>query len=83
MSDSVVIGKDLKVHEKSLDASASILDLETDLNFRDTCRIIGRALGYIRYFPYRFTLKFLLFAISLMTPGRIPSMLVPRLCSHS
>ena len=72
MSDSVVIGKDLKVHEKSLDASASILDLETDLNFRDTCRIVGRALGYIRYFPYRFTLKFLLFAISLMTPLILP-----------
>ena len=72
MSDSVVIGKDLKVHEKSLDASASILDLETDLNFRDTCRIIGRALGYIRYFPYRFALKFLLFAISLMTPLILP-----------
>jgi ABC-type multidrug transport system fused ATPase/permease subunit len=72
MSDSVVIGKDLKVHEKSLDISASILDLDTDLNFRDTCRIIGRALGYIRYFPYRFTLKFLLFAISLMTPLILP-----------
>ena len=72
MSDSVVIGKELKVHEKSLDVSASILDLDTDLNFRDTCRIIGRALGYIRYFPYRFALKFLLFAISLMTPLILP-----------
>ena len=72
MSESVVIGKDLKEHEQSLDAAASTLDLETDLNFRDTCRVIGRALTYIRYFPYRFMAKFLLFAMSLMTPLIMP-----------
>ncbi len=72
MSESVVIGKDLKEHEQSLDAAASSLDLDTDLNFRDTCRVIGRSLTYIRYFPYRFTAKFLLFAMSLMTPLIMP-----------
>ena len=72
MSESVVIGKDLKEHEQSLDAAASTLDLDTDLNFRDTCRVIGRALTYIRYFPYRFMAKFLLFAMSLMTPLIMP-----------
>ena len=72
MSESVVIGKDLKKHEQSLDAAASTLDLDTDLNFRDTCRVIGRALTYIRYFPYRFMAKFLLFAMSLMTPLIMP-----------
>ncbi len=72
MSESVVIGKDLKEHEQSLDAAASSLDLDTDLNFRDTCRVIGRSLTYIRYFPYRFMAKFLLFAMSLMTPLIMP-----------
>ena len=72
MSESVVIGKDLKKHEQSLDAAASTLDLDTDLNFRDTCRVIGRALTYIKYFPYRFMAKFLLFAMSLMTPLIMP-----------
>ena len=72
MSESVVIGKDLKKHEQSLDAAASTLDLDTDLNFRDTCRVIVRALTYIRYFPYRFMAKFLLFAMSLMTPLIMP-----------
>ena len=55
-----------------LDAAASTLDLDTDLNFRDTCRIIGRALTYIRYFPFRYSAKFALFGLSLMTPLVLP-----------
>ncbi len=72
MSESVVTGKTLEAHERSLDAAASTLDLDTDLNFRDTCHVIGRALTYIRYFPYRFLAKFVLFATSLMTPLVLP-----------
>ena len=72
MSESVIMGKSLEAHERSLDATASPLDSDTDLGFRDTCRVIGRALTYIKHFPYRFTAKFVLFAISLMTPLVLP-----------
>ena len=72
MSESVIMGKSLEAHERSLDAAASPLDSDTDLGFRDTCRVIGRALTYIKHFPYRFTAKFVLFAISLMTPLVLP-----------
>ena len=72
MTESVVIGKSLEAHERSLDAAASPLDSDTDLNFRDTCRVVGRALTYIRYFPYRYLAKFVLFAASLMTPLVLP-----------
>ena len=58
--------------EEALDAAASNLDVGTDLSFRETCRVIGRALTYIRFFPYRFTAKFLLFGISLATPLILP-----------
>ena len=72
MSEAGVVGKSLAAHERSLDAAASGLDLDTDLNFRDTCRVIGRALTYIRHFPIRFLAKFVLFAASLMTPLILP-----------
>ena len=72
MSESVIMGKSLEAHERSLDAAASSLDSDTDLGFRDTCRVIGRALTYIKHFPYRFAAKFVLFAISLMTPLVLP-----------
>jgi ATP-binding cassette subfamily B protein len=62
----------LSEREKALDSAASTLDLETDLNFRQTCRLVGRAISYIRFFPVRFSIKFLLFAISLMTPLILP-----------
>ena len=62
----------LKAHEQALDTAASNLDLDTDVNFRQTCRLIGRALTYIKYFPWRFAAKFLLFALSLMTPLILP-----------
>jgi ABC-type multidrug transport system fused ATPase/permease subunit len=62
----------LKDRERALDAAASDLDLETDLNLRQTLRIIGRALSYIKYFPWRFTAKFSLFGLSLLTPLILP-----------
>lgn len=62
----------LKTHEQALDAAASDLDFDTDLNFRQTCRVVGRALTYIKYFPWQFVAKFVLFAISLATPLILP-----------
>ncbi len=62
----------LAAREQALDVAASSLDLETDLNFRQTCRVIGRALTYIKFFPGRFTAKFILFAISLASPLILP-----------
>ena len=59
--------------EEALDVAASNLDVGTDLSFRETCRVIGRALTYIRFFPYRFAAKFVLFGISLATPLILPS----------
>jgi len=62
----------LKAHEAALDAEASSLDSHTDLNFRETLAIVGRALTYIRYFPVRFTTKFFLMWLSLLSPLILP-----------
>lgn len=64
--------KSLQDRERALDAAASGLDLDTDLNFRQSCGVVARAVSYIKYFPVRFTVKFLLFGLSLATPLILP-----------
>ncbi|MYF31059.1 MAG: ABC transporter ATP-binding protein [Gammaproteobacteria bacterium] len=58
--------------ERKLDAAASPLDVHTDTNFRETLRLVGRAISYIRYFWVRFTAKFLLMWLSLLSPLILP-----------
>lgn len=62
----------LRSREKALDQSANVLDLDTDLNFRQTLRIVGRGLKYIRFFKLRFAAKFFLMWLSLLTPLILP-----------
>lgn len=62
----------LAERERDLDIAASPLDLDTGLDLRQTLRVVGRSLGYIKYFPGRFAAKFGLFAISLATPLVLP-----------
>ena len=62
----------LRSREKALDQSANVLDLDTDLNFRQTLRIVGRGLKYIRFFKLRFAGKFFLMWLSLLTPLILP-----------
>ena len=62
----------LQAFERQLDASASPLDAETDLSLRQTLAVVWRAVAYIRYFPLRFTAKFSLMWLSLLTPLILP-----------
>lgn len=61
-----------KQQEQALDAAASSLDDHTDVSFREAAALVGRALGYIRYFPVRFATKFFLMWLSLLTPLILP-----------
>ena len=58
--------------ERKLDAAASPLDVHTDTDFRETLRLVVRAMSYIRYFWGRFTAKFLLMWLSLLSPLILP-----------
>ncbi|MCY3838543.1 MAG: hypothetical protein OXH09_07880, partial [Gammaproteobacteria bacterium] len=46
--------------ERRLDTAASPLDIHTDTNFRETLRLVLRAVSYILYFKARFAAKFLM-----------------------
>lgn len=63
----------LRERERLLDGKAGVLDLETDIGFRQTLRILVRALGYARYFKARIAAKFVLNALGTI----IPLMLMP------
>ena len=58
--------------ERRLDAAASPLDVHTDTNFRETLALVWRAVTYIGYFWGRFTAKFLLMWLSLLSPLVLP-----------
>jgi len=58
--------------ERQLDVAANPLDVDTDLNFRETCRIVWRALTYLKYFKTRFALKCFFVGIALLTPLVLP-----------
>ncbi len=50
----------LREKEKALDHSASALDVQTDIPFREVLRIFARALSYMRFFKARIAAKFAL-----------------------
>jgi ABC-type multidrug transport system fused ATPase/permease subunit len=72
VSDATLPKPSLKQHEQALDAEASSLDTQTDVNFRETLALVGRALTFIKYFPVRFATKFFLMWLSLLSPLILP-----------
>jgi ABC-type multidrug transport system fused ATPase/permease subunit len=72
MSEAIIDTRSLREKEAGLDQAANLLDRHTDPNFRETLRLVGRGLGYIRYFKVRFTLRAILFWLSLMSPLILP-----------
>ena len=62
----------LAAFERTLDANASPLDVDTDLRFRQTLAVVWRAVAYIRFFPLRFAAKFFIMWLSLATPLILP-----------
>ena len=70
MSETAHLGK--REQERQLDAAANPLDVDTDIGFREACRIIGRALGYLSYFKVRFALKCFFVSTALLTPLILP-----------
>ena len=65
-------GAGLVAFERTLDATASPLDTETDLGLRETLRVVWRGVAYIRHFPVRFATKFFIMWLSLLTPLVLP-----------
>jgi ABC-type multidrug transport system fused ATPase/permease subunit len=72
MADTTEVKSSLRSAEANLDKAAHTLDTHTDTNFRETLRIVGRGISYIKYFKLRFTLRALLFWLSLMSPLILP-----------
>ena len=62
----------LAAFERGLDATASPLDMDTDLRFRQALAVVWRAVAYIRFFPLRFATKFFIMWLSLLTPLILP-----------
>ena len=48
----------LREDEKALDERASLADLETDIDYRRTFRIIGRSVLFVRYVWLRYVISF-------------------------
>jgi|TARA_Y100000310_G_scaffold337382_2_gene424328 ABC-type multidrug transport system fused ATPase/permease subunit len=62
----------LRSTEAGLDRAAHPLDLHTDTDFRETLRIVGRGISYIKYFKVRFLLRAAIFWLTLMSPLILP-----------
>jgi len=58
--------------EQQLDAGASLLDLQTDIGFVETVRVIWRATTYLKYLKARFALKCFFVGLALLTPLVMP-----------
>ncbi len=61
--------------DKALDQTASGLDTNTDIGLRETLRILGRGVSYMRYFWGRFILKLSLNLLALVPPLVLPFVL--------
>ena len=72
MANTTLTPSSLRAREQRLDAEASPLDTYTDPNFRETLRLVLRAVSYIGYFKARFAAKFLIMWLSLLTPLVLP-----------
>lgn len=56
----------LREKEKQLDRSASVLDVDTDISFRETLRIFLRVISYFRFFKARIAAKFAFMTLELV-----------------
>ena len=72
MAEATVTPGSQRDQERRLDAAASPLDVHTDTDLRETLRLVGRSISYIRYFWGRFIAKFLLMWLSLLSPLILP-----------
>lgn len=72
MTETLDVKPSLRHSEAGLDQAANLLDVHTDTNFRETLRLVGRGISYIKYFKVRFLLRALLFWLSLMSPLILP-----------
>ena len=64
-----------RMKEKALDMAASGLDTDTDIDLRETLRILGRGISYLKYFWGRFAAKLSLNLLSLVPPMVMPFIL--------
>jgi len=56
----------LREGEKLLDRSASVLDVNTDISFRETLRVFLRVITYFRFFKARIAAKFAFMTLELV-----------------
>lgn len=56
----------------ALDQAAGNLDLDTEVSLRETLRILGRGVSYLRFFWGRFAIKLALNLLSLVPPMVLP-----------
>ena len=58
----------LREREKALDRTASPLDVDTDIRFRDALRVVVRAASYFRLFKARIAAKLVLATTAMLLP---------------
>ena len=63
----------LREDEKALDQRASLADRETDIDYRQTFRIIGRSVLFLRYVWFRYAISF----VSHWVPENLAIVLAP------
>ena len=63
----------LREDEKALDERASLADRETDIDYRQTFRIIGRSVLFVRYVWFRYAMSF----VSHLIPENLAIVLAP------
>jgi len=64
-----------RMKEKALDKAAGGLDTDTDINLRETLRIMGRGVSYLRFFWLQFAAKLTFNLMSLAVPLVMPFVL--------
>jgi len=64
-----------RMKEKALDKAAGGLDTDTDINLRETLRIMGRGVSYLRFFWLQFAAKLAFNLMSLAVPLVMPFVL--------
>ena len=68
----MTIGMSRREKDKALDQASGNLDIDTDVTLRETLRILGRGVSYLRFFWGRFAAKLALNLLSLVPPMVLP-----------
>jgi len=64
-----------RMKEIALDKAAGSLDVDTDIGLRETLRILGRGISYLKFFWGRFAAKLSLNLLALVPPMVMPFIL--------